>query len=112
MAAKSASGEAQLLAPRALAIALSTLALMLAAGSLAIANYSPHELLEGGGQANELSHDIDDAGLPIPVVGDELFVAPLNASCVSRASVVAEFLTQQSEIGGYTFEVDDGSHQQ
>jgi len=106
MAAKSASVARQSMTPKVLVIALCALALVLAAGSLAIANISPHTALDGVTGLDDVGHDGDEIiFFPEPVIGDELFIAEAATDgCVDRNVVAAQFLTDQAEIGGQTFD--------
>lgn len=105
MAAKSVTVARQSVTPKLLAIALCALALMLAAGSLAIANISPRSALGAVPNVDDFDHDGDHTTFPEPVMGNALFVGgAATGGCVGRDAVAARFLADRDEIGGQTFE--------
>jgi len=101
--------------PTTLVIASCTLGAGLAAGSLAIANYAPNEeidvaMVEEANSAIRYGSEI--AGVPAPVVGDELFFAQnVGSTCMNRDQVVDVFLADQAEFGGQTVEIISGRDQ-
>jgi len=96
--------------PTTFVIASCTLGLGLAAGSLATASYAPEEAFEI--DVGVLNHATEDAHLPMPVIGDDLFFAQNSgASCMSFDQVVGIFATDQAEYGGRTVKVIDGKQQ-
>ena len=112
MRAKSVSVTRQSVTPKALVIALCALALVLAAGSLAVANISPHTTLDRIASVDDVDHDRDETAFPEPVMGDELFVVAARADgCIDRNVVAAQFLRDQAEIGGRVFDFVGGRSQ-
>jgi hypothetical protein len=112
MAARSVSVTRQSVTPKALAIALGAFALVLAAGSLAVANIPPNTMLDDVPGIDDVHHDYDETPVPEPVMGDELFIAAAGADgCVDRNAVAAQFLADQAEIGGRTFDFVSGRGQ-
>jgi len=105
MAAKSVTVARQSVTPKLLAISLCALALVLAAGSLAIANISPRTALETVPNVDDFDHDGGDTAFPEPVMGNALFVGgAATGGCVDRDAVAAQFLTDRDEIGGQIFD--------
>jgi len=105
MAAKSVTAARQSVTPKLLAIALCALALMLAAGSLAIANISPRSALGAVPNVADFDHDGGHTTFPEPVMGNALFVGgAATGGCVGRDAVAARFLTDRDEIGGQIFD--------
>ena len=101
--------------PTMLVIASGTLGVGLAAGSLAIANYAPNEEIDAAlvEETNSaIYYGAEIAGVPVPVVGDELFFAQNTGSaCMNRDQVINVFLTDQAEFGGQTVEIISGRDQ-
>lgn len=101
--------------PTTLLLTSCALGIGLAAGSLAIAKYSPDATIDAAlvEEANSALHfGPEIANLPAPVVGEELFFAKNNGSaCMNRAEVVSAFLADQAEFGGQTLEIIQGRDQ-
>lgn len=102
------------LLPTTLVIASCALGVGLA-GSLAIANYAPDAEIDSAlvEEANSaIYYGPEMAGLPSPVVGDELFFAQNSGSaCMDRDQVVNVFQGDQAEFGGQTLEIVPGRDQ-
>ena len=103
------------LLPTTLVITSCALGLGLAAGSLAIANYTPNEEIDAAliEEANSaIYYGPEMADVPAPVVGDDLFFAQNSGSaCMTRDAVVNVFLADQAEFGGQTVEIVAGRDQ-
>jgi len=96
-----------------MAIVLGAIALMLMAGSLAIAKIAPRDPPEDAFERASILNDIvDEAALPLPVIGDRLFVTKSDLpQCVDRQAVDAQFRSDAVVIGGRTIEISDASAQ-
>lgn len=103
------------LLPATLVIASCALGVGLAAGSLAIASYAPDAEIDPALVAETNSaiyYGPELAGLPSPVVGDDLFFAQnAGSACMSRDQVVTVFHGDQAEFGGQTLEILPGRDQ-
>lgn len=101
--------------PTTLVLTSCALGIGMAAGSLAIAKYSPDETIDVAmvEEANSaIQYGPEMAGLPTPVVGDELFFAQnAGSSCMNRDAVVSAFFSDQQEFGGQTVEILPGRDQ-
>jgi hypothetical protein len=101
--------------PTTLVIASCALAVGLAAGSLAIANYAPDAEIDPAlvEEANSaINYGPELADLPTPVVGDDLFFAQNTGSaCMNRDQVINVLLGDQAEFGGQTLEIAPGRDQ-
>ena len=101
--------------PTTLIISSCALGMALAAGSLAIAKYSPDATIDVAmvEEANSAIHFGPELGnLPAPVVGEELFFAQNNGSaCMDRDRVVSAFLADKAEFAGQTVEIIPGRDQ-
>jgi hypothetical protein len=95
------------------ALALGAFGLTLAAGSIAIANIALREAFESAITYDDFDDRADEAVLPLPVIGNGLFLLQSGQNpCMRRKSVIAQFKADRRKIGGRTVEIVRGRDQE